>query len=198
MNLNFIVFGAPCSGKGTQSIRIAERFDLIHVSTGELFRNEIKHNTKIGQIVQSYIDKGSLVPDQIVLREIYKTASLRKNRHGFVFDGFPRTLHQAITLDKSLSNKGLHINLAIYIDVENHELINRLNKRCVDSGRTDDSLDIIRKRIEIFQEQTIPLINYYEAQGKLIMLSGMESIQAVSVSIISAIEKFLSSNPQKF
>jgi len=188
---NIVIFGAPCSGKGTQSERIADRYSLIHISTGELFRKEIVKESKLGLMVKKFIDKGELVPDDIVLKEIYRTATRRKNNNGFVFDGFPRTIQQAETLDKSLSKKGLYIEIAIYIDVEEPELINRLLKRCQDSGRSDDSLEIIKKRIEIYEAQTIPLINYYLQQQKLISVSGMSSVKTVSERILNALDKHL-------
>jgi len=190
MMFNIVVFGAPCSGKGTQSERIADKYTLIHISTGELFRNEIKKKTKIGLLAQSYIDRGELVPDEVVLKEIYLTATKRKNNNGFVFDGFPRTLQQAQTLDKSLANKGLEVGVVVFIDVEEKELVNRMLNRSKDSERTDDSMDVITKRIKVYKEQTLPLIKYYEQQNKLLTVSGMDSIENVFSKIVDVVENY--------
>lgn len=188
---NIVVFGAPCSGKGTQSKRIAAKYGLRHLSTGDHFRKEIKNRTELGLVAKSYIDKGSLVPDEIVLKEIYRKAIRNKRANGFVFDGFPRTLQQAQMLDKSLSKKNLRISLAIYIDVDEPELIKRLLKRCKDSGRSDDSVEIIKRRIDIYEKETIPLINYYLNQQKLISVSGMSDVPTVCQRILIGIENFL-------
>ena len=185
--LNIIVLGAPCAGKGTQSLRLASFFNLNHISTGELFRKEIVKQTKVGKLAQYYIDRGELVPDDIVLKEIYKSAAKNDGKLGFVFDGFPRTLNQALILDKFLKKKNINISVIVYIDVDEKELVNRMFKRCRNSDRSDDSIEILEKRIKIYKEQTFPLLQYYETQQKLIKISGMACIEDVFENIKSSI-----------
>lgn len=189
--LNIIVFGAPCSGKGTQSKKLADLFNLIHISTGEIFRKEIKSQTSTGKFVQSYINAGELVPDDIVLKELFNRNIKNKNNQGFVFDGFPRTLNQALIFEKSLKNRKLSISGVIYIDVEECELISRLNRRCKSSDRSDDSLEILKNRIKIYQKETLPLLEYYKKEDKLAKISGMAPIEEVFGNIKHAINAIL-------
>jgi len=188
--LNVVVFGAPCSGKGTQSQKIAALYNLIHVSTGELFRDEIKRQTAIGKLAQTFIDKGELIPDKIVLKEIYRKVIKNNHNRGIVFDGFPRTEHQSMMLEKSLKKRNLSISLVIYMDVEEDELINRLNNRNKNSERSDDSFEILKKRIAIYKEQTLPLLKYYNDKLILIKISGMAPADKVFSDISEAIDKF--------
>lgn len=190
--LNIIVLGAPCSGKGTQSEKIAAAYNLTHLSTGDHFRNEIKMKTPVGILVQSYIDKGELVPDSIVLREIYRKAIKKIVKNGIVFDGFPRTQHQAQMLQKSLHKRDLNISHVIYIDVDEDELVNRMLNRCHNNaGRSDDNADILKNRIEIYKKQTLPLLDYYARKNKLTKVSGMASVEEVFICIKKAIDAHL-------
>ncbi len=191
---NIVVIGPPCSGKGTQSKRIAKEYQLSHISSGILFRKEINKKTPLGFTLKKYIDKGLLVPDEIVLKKMYKAAlSLRKSR-GVVFDGFPRTLYQAQTMDKSLKKKAIQIAIAVFIDVGEQELVKRLLRRSEDSERSDDSLEVIKKRIEVYKAETLPLIKYYSDKKKLITVSGMAHVETVCARIINAINNFKKQN----
>lgn len=189
--LNIVVLGAPCSGKGTQSLRIASFYNLSHISTGDIFREEIRNNTPVGHMVMSYINKGELVPDHIVLREIYRKATRKDGRNGFVFDGFPRTLNQARMLDKSLLKKRMKIDLVIFIDVGESELVGRMHQRSKNSQRTDDNPDVLARRIHIYRNQTFPLLNYYQKDGRLCTLSGMDSVESVFMSIRQNMDNYL-------
>jgi len=189
--LNLIVFGAPCSGKGTQSKKLADLFNLTHISTGEIFRHEIKSQSKTGLLVQSYLNAGELVPDEIVLNELLTHHLKNKMNKGFVFDGFPRTLNQAILFEKSLKKSKLNISGVIYIEVEEHELISRLNRRCRNSERSDDSPEILKNRIKIYQKETLPLLEYYKNGNKLAKVSGMAPVDEVFENIKLAIDPFL-------
>jgi len=189
--LNIIVFGPPCSGKGTQSERIAALFNLIHISTGELFRDEIKRQTITGKLAQDYINKGELVPDNIVLKEIYHKVRKKTGNQGVVFDGFPRTQHQALILDKSLKKRKLKISLVVYIEVEEAELANRLCNRNKNSVRSDDSFEILKNRIVVYKEQTFPLLEYYKKEHKLITICGMAPVENVFSNIAEAINKYI-------
>ena len=189
--LNIILIGAPCSGKGTQSEKLTSLFDLVHISTGEVFRDEIKRKTSIGKAVQSYIDKGELVPDRIVLKAIYHIVNENTDALGVIFDGFPRTKHQSLILEKSLKKRKLNISLVIFIDVEEDELVKRLKNRNKNSDRSDDSFEILRKRIDVYKEQTLPLLEYYKNKQKLFRVSGMAPVDTVFGDICEVINKFI-------
>jgi adenylate kinase len=185
---NLILFGPPGSGKGTQSEKIVEKFGLIHLSTGNLLRQEIADKTALGMQARSFMDKGQLVPDEVVIGMIDSCLEKHADAKGFLFDGFPRTVAQAEALDKLLSLKKTSISKVIALDVLEEELITRLLKRGQTSGRTDD-LDesVIRKRFFVYKKETEPVAEYYKEQGKLVVLKGIGTIdeifQAISFSI---------------
>ncbi len=189
--LNLIIFGPPGSGKGTQSARIVEKYHLIHLSTGDLLRDEMENGTPLGKMVRKYIDKGLLVPDEIVLKELYQKASTHMDAPGFIFDGFPRTIVQAEALDRLLEKRNIPIGLVISVEVDEEELFRRLMGRAEDSGRSDDSDVIIRRRLEVYKQQTHPLIAYYRKQGKIITVNGMAPVDEVFGKICQAVDKHL-------
>ncbi len=189
--LNLVIFGPPGSGKGTQSAKIAGKYNLCHLSTGELFRREMEKGTMIGKEAGKYIDKGLLVPDEIVLRELYRQALEHLDSPGFIFDGFPRTIVQAETLDRLLEKKGIPISMVISVVVEEQELFKRIRGRGEDSGRSDDSVDIAKLRLNVYKEQTRPLMDYYSVQGKIVSVNGMEPVDKVFDKICLAIDTFL-------
>lgn len=190
--LNIVIFGPPGSGKGTQSKKIADEYQLMHLSTGDLLREEIKKNTSVGKQVKKYIDKGELVPDAIIIKELYKQASDHVDSPGFIFDGFPRTIVQAEMLDKMLGKHNIPINIVLNIEVEEEELFKRMMGRAEDSNRSDDKEEIIHKRIDIYKDQTYPLINYYKKQDKLVNINGMASVEKVFEKICHAIDTYKS------
>lgn len=188
---NICLFGPPGCGKGTQAAKIIEKYKLIHLSTGDIFREEIKNKTELGLTLKSYIDKGALVPDSVVLRELYKRAIEHMDSKGLVFDGFPRTLLQADMLTRLLYKRRIPISLVISIDANEKELFKRLLKRAQEQGRSDDNELVINNRIEVYKNQTFPLLNYYEKQGKLHRVEGMNSIEKVFEDIESIISKYI-------
>ena len=188
---NIIIFGPPGSGKGTQSANIAAKYGLIHLSSGDLFREEIKQQTPVGKEVNHYISKGQLVPDDITLRLLYKQANKHINDPGIIFDGFPRTLNQAILLDRVLKKKDIEINLVIGLEVKEEELINRIKHRSETSTRGDDKESVIQNRMKIYYEQTYPVIEYYQEQGKYESISGMASVETVFQRLCSVIDKYI-------
>ncbi|TVR38767.1 MAG: adenylate kinase [Bacteroidia bacterium] len=192
--LNIVIFGPPGSGKGTQSTKIVEKYNLIHLSTGDLLREEMENETPLGKEVRQYIDKGLLVPDEIVLKELYMRTSEHMDSPGFIFDGFPRTIVQAESLDEMLRKEGMSISLVISVEVEEEELHKRLMGRGEDSGRSDDSDDIIIRRLEVYKEQTLPLIAYYKKQGKMATINGMAPVDQVFGKISRAIDTYLESH----
>lgn len=192
--LNLILFGPPGSGKGTQSARLACRFNLVHLSTGDLFRQEVKRDTTLGKELSSYMKSGLLVPDQMVLAKVYRDAIQHPDAQGFVFDGFPRTLHQARILDRMLQKKGLCVNIVFLMVVDEEELVKRILSRASDSGRDDDNATTIYTRMDIYHTQARLLADYYREQNKLIIINSMEPVKQVSEKIAGVVQYYLEKN----
>ena len=188
--LNIVIFGPPGSGKGTQSQQIVKKYGLMHLSTGDMLRSEIEQGTKIGCKVKEFMDDGQLVPDEIVMKILYYKAVEHADSQGFVFDGFPRTIVQAETLDKMLEKRKAPIDAVISVEVKEEELFKRMMGRAEDSGRSDDNEETIKKRIDVYKSQTMPLLDYYRNQGKLVSINGMESVDVVFENISRAINFF--------
>jgi len=189
--LNIIIFGPPGSGKGTQSARIVQDYELVHLSTGDLFREEMSKNSEIGILAKKYIDRGVLVPDEIVLAELQKKAGTLLSKPGIIFDGFPRTLVQAEKLDQMLKGYGISLDMVLSVEVPEDELYKRLMGRGADSGRTDDESEIILHRIEVYKQQTFPLIDYYKQQGKLVAINGLAQVDQVYLKITKALNFYI-------
>ena len=178
--LNIVLFGAPGAGKGTQAIMLADKFDLVHSSTGDILRREIATGTDLGKQAQGYTDKGEFVPDEVVIDIIRSQIEKNRGATGFIFDGFPRTTAQAEALDKMLEKKGMQITSMIALDVEHEELVKRLQSRGESSGRADDqSLDVISNRIDVYHQKTKPLIGYYHSQEKYHPIDGIGKIAEI-------------------
>ncbi len=170
---NIILFGAPGAGKGTQAIKIVEAYSLIHLSTGDILRGEIEDKSKLGIAAQEYMKKGELVPDEVVIGMIENKISANKDAKGFIFDGFPRTVEQAIELDKLMIKIENPIVSVIRILVEEEELIRRLANRAIEQDRPDDkNTEIIANRIKVYQQKTLPVATYYQKQNKLVKIKG--------------------------
>jgi adenylate kinase len=186
--LNIVLFGPPGSGKGTQAENIIGKYGLKHLSTGDLLRAEIAGQTGLGLKAKKIMDKGELVPDNVVVGMIEKRITSGKDTKGFIFDGFPRTVAQAEALDEMLASKKTGITLMISLDVKRQELINRLLKRGQDHGRSDDNLETIENRIKVYEDQTTPVMEYYERQGKARKIDGIGSIGEIFERIVKVIE----------
>jgi len=187
---NLILFGPPGSGKGTQSEKLVEKYGLIHLSTGNLLREEIANQTPLGIEAKNFMDKGQLVPDEVVIGMIDSCLEHHKEAKGFLFDGFPRTVAQAEALDKLLHLKKADIALVPILDVNEEELINRLVHRGKTSGRSDDADENIqRKRQEIYKKETLPVATHYQKAKKLVHIDGMGEIDQVFERICAAIDK---------
>lgn len=171
--LNVVIFGAPGSGKGTQSELIIKKYGLFHVSTGEILRNEIENRTDLGLLADKYISKGQLVPDEVIIEMLATILDENRNVKGFIFDGFPRTLAQGEALDKMLREKGTSVVAVLNLYVDESDLIQRLLKRGEIAGRSDDNLETIQLRLDVYHAQTEPLKDYYKKQGKLFTIKGM-------------------------
>jgi len=210
-----IMLGAPGAGKGTQADILSQEMDLPHIASGDLFRQALEKKTEVGILAKSYMDKGELVPDEITIKMILERINQADCASGCLFDGFPRTLHQAKVLDKVLKEQEKSIDKAVYIEMPNEELVKRLSGRwlcrtcqapyhivnsppktpgkCDKCGgelyqRSDDREETVRDRLNIFFAQTVPILDYYEKQNKLIRVNGNLGMQAVAKEIISALK----------
>lgn len=187
--LNIILFGAPGCGKGTQAKRLAEHYDLYHISTGEVIRSEIARGTELGKSMEGYISRGELAPDSIVVDMVREYMSTHNDK-GCIFDGFPRTTAQAEVFDKMLSECGSQVDVMIYMDVPEEELIKRILLRGKDSGRADDaSEDIIRNRIEVYRAQTAVVADHYAKQNRYVGVDGFGTMDEVFARLCEVIDK---------
>ncbi len=186
---NLVVFGAPGSGKGTQSARLIDEYDLFHISTGEVLRDHIKRGTPNGKIAEEYINKGNLIPDELMIEILADELDRNMSKvNGVIFDGFPRTIHQAEELNKMLAERGAEVNAVIGLEVDDDELVNRLLKRGQETGRADDNIDTINSRLKVYHSQTKPLRDFYMAEGKYHSIPGSGSVDDIFESIRSALK----------
>ncbi|MDY0198604.1 MAG: adenylate kinase [Tenuifilaceae bacterium] len=193
--LNIVLFGPPGAGKGTQSQNIIQKYNLMHLSTGDILRNAIERQTPRGIEAKKYMDRGELAPDELVIGIIGRRLDeYRDKTNGFVFDGFPRTTFQARELDDMLKEKGSAINLMMALEVDYDELVNRLTNRGTFSGRPDDqNIQIIKNRINIYNERTKIVKDYYKTQNKYFGINGMGTIDEIFERITSTISQQVSS-----
>ena len=186
--INLVIFGAPGSGKGTQSEKIVEKYGFEHISTGDVLRNEIKNQTKLGTIAQQYIDKGQLLPDELmidILASVYDSFGTCK---GVIFDGLPRTIPQAESLQKLLQERGTDVSAMLDLDVPEDLLIERLINRGKSSGRADDNEATIKQRLEVYHNQTSPLIEWYQKAGKYHHIKGVGEVSDIFNTISQVID----------
>ena len=186
--LNIVLFGPPGSGKGTQSEKIIDRYGLTHFSTGDMLRAELAAETELGLKAKNIMERGELVPDEIIIGMIRNKISGESGAKGFIFDGFPRTVAQAGALDSLLEELGTRIDVMLGLEVERQELIDRLLKRGQEQGRADDNLETIENRIKVYEDQTSPVMGYYDSQGKYRGVNGVGSIDDIFGRLTGIIE----------
>ena len=179
--LNIVIFGAPGSGKGTQSDKLIEHYKLYHISTGDVLRDNIKRGTELGKTAKGYIDQGQLVPDELIIDILAQVLDENKDKasQGVIFDGFPRTIPQAEALEQLLADRGTKIDAVVGLEVPEDELIKRILLRGQMSGRSDDNEETARKRLDTYHNQTSPLKAYYEQQGKYRAINGLGTIDDI-------------------
>ena len=179
--LNIVIFGAPGSGKGTQSDKLIEHYNLYHISTGDVLRDNIRRGTDLGKTAKGYIDQGQLVPDELIIDILAQVLDENKDKasEGVIFDGFPRTIPQAEALEQLLADRGTRIDAVVGLEVPEEELIKRILLRGQQSGRADDNEETARKRLEVYHNQTSPLKAYYEEQGKYRAINGLGTIDGI-------------------
>ena len=188
--LNIVLFGPPGAGKGTQSDKLIEKYQLVHLSTGDILRGELKAESPLGIEAKKFMDKGELVPDEVVIGMIESKLDKNADAKGFIFDGFPRTTAQAEALDILLEKKGTSITIMLALEVKKEELIKRLLLRGKDSGRADDQdQSIIENRISVYNKETAPVMDFYGAQNKLKTVEGMGSIDEIFERLCSVVDK---------
>ncbi len=178
--LHIILFGPPGSGKGTQAVKLAEAFDLLHVSTGDLFRAEMSAGTPLGLEAKAYIGRGELVPDDVTIGMLQNRLHAGYDHQGVILDGFPRNVYQAEALDRYLASVGQVVTALIALQVGDEEIVDRIKSRARTSGRADDTDEtIIRNRIAVYKQETAPVFAYYEAQGRAVQLDGVGDIAEI-------------------
>ncbi len=187
--MNLIICGAPGSGKGTQSDFIVEKYKLTHLSTGDLLRAETASGSELGKTINAYISEGNLIPDDMMIELLMQKIKNEPETNGFILDGFPRTVAQAEAFERIMAEQGHKTDLLIDLKVERDELVNRLLKRGETSGRSDDNLATITKRLEVYEEKTRPVSDFYQKLGKYAAIDGMGDLQEIFGRICQAIDR---------
>lgn len=189
--LNLVIFGAPGSGKGTQSEKLIDRYHLHHISTGEVLRDHIARGTELGRTADSYISQGQLIPDELMLRVLEHELDNNpdKTAEGVIFDGFPRTIPQALALKDMMKRRGQKIHAVIGLEVPEDQLMERMVLRGKESGRSDDNPGTIRKRLSVYHKQTQPLRDYYVGEGVYVPIKGDGTVDQVFERVIAALDK---------
>lgn len=188
--LNIVLFGAPGSGKGTQSAKLIDEYGLYHISTGELLRDHIKRGTDLGKTADEYISKGQLIPDQLMIDILDDVLDKEASgKEGVVFDGFPRTIPQAEALKKLLQKRGTDLHAVIGLEVPEEELVERMLSRGRETGRADDNIDTIKNRLDVYHKQTLPLRDYYTNEGKYLGINGSGVVDEIFNDIAGRLEQ---------
>jgi adenylate kinase len=194
--MRMLLLAPPGAGKGTQGARLAEHFGVRHIAAGELFREHISRQSEIGRAAKAYVDRGELVPDGLVLDLIMPVVVAATAEGGYVLDGFPRTMPQALAAAELGLRLGVRFHAVVYLDVAEDELVRRLRRRAKEQGRADDTADVIRHRLRVFAEKTRPLIEYYRSRGILVSVDGDQPVDKVTSDILGALSALPDANPR--
>lgn len=189
--MNIVLFGGPGSGKGTQSEKLIDRYGLHHISTGEVLRDHIKRETELGKIAKKYIDEGQLIPDDLmidILDDVIEKEA--KDKPGVIFDGFPRTIPQAEALNELLKKRGKELHAVVGLEVPDDELVKRMINRGKMTGRADDNEETIKKRLNVYHNQTSPLRDHYKKQNKYVAIDGDKEIEHIFNAITKELDKY--------
>ena len=186
-----IMFGPPGSGKGTQSKMLSEKFNLSHISTGDIFRKEMSEGTELGKKVKGVVDKGELVPDELLIAVIRKAMIEHATKDGYIFDGFPRTVRQAEDFDKLLVELGFSLSTVLRLKVTDEEIVQRLSLRAKLEGRKDDTIEVITNRLMVYRDKTMPLLDYYREQEKIIEINGIGKMEEIFELLSSNVRSFI-------
>lgn len=196
--LNLVIFGAPGSGKGTQSAKLIDEYGLYHISTGEVLRDHIARGTELGKVADDYISKGQLIPDDLMIQILDDVLTANAaDKYGVVFDGFPRTIPQAEALKGLLQKRGTDLHAVIGLEVPEEELVDRMIKRGKETGRADDNLETIKNRLVVYHKQTQPLQEYYKNEGKYIAINGHGVVDEIFSHIAEGVEKMTGQTSRK-
>lgn len=188
--LNIVLFGAPGSGKGTQSAKLIDEYGLYHISTGELLRDHIRRGTDLGKTADKYISKGQLIPDQLMIDILDDVLDKEASgKEGVVFDGFPRTIPQAEALSKLLQKRGTDLHAVVGLEVPEDELVQRMLARGKETGRADDNIETIKNRLDVYHSQTLPLKDYYTGKGKYLAINGTGVVDEIFRDIATQLER---------
>jgi adenylate kinase len=186
VDMRVLLIGAPGAGKGTQAVRVADRFGIAHISSGDLLRKHVADGTATGRAVQEYVRRGDLVPDGVVMDILYKPVSAASKAGGYVLDGFPRTVEQAKAAYMVARDLGANVQVAVHLDVPRHELVRRLLAR----GRgADDTADVIDHRLQVYEESTVPMLDYYAEREQLVTVDGAQPAEDVSSSLLQRLAR---------
>jgi adenylate kinase len=187
--MRLLLIGPPGAGKGTQAVRIAEHFGIAHISSGELLRRHVAEGTSIGRMVQEKMRRGDLVPDGVVMDVLRKPVESASRRGGYVLDGFPRTVEQAQAAYLIAKNLGASVQVALHLAVRRDELLRRMLDRGRESGRADDTEEVINHRLEVYEKRTVPLLDYYAQRERLVTVNGARPVNEVTWSVIVQLQK---------
>jgi adenylate kinase len=186
--IRLLLIGAPGAGKGTQAERLAEAFEIPAISTGDIFRHNVKNETELGKQAKAFMDRGEYVPDSLTNALVRDRLSHADAVEGFLLDGYPRTADQVVELDDILSSQGNKLDVVVQLTADTDEVVRRLLNRAIEQGRADDTEDVIRRRLEVYEEQTAPLTSTYAARGLVAMIDGLGEVAEVTGRILEALE----------
>jgi adenylate kinase len=181
------LIGAPGAGKGTQAVKLAESFGIPAISTGDIFRHNVKNETELGKLAKSYMDRGEYVPDSVTNDLVRDRLTHDDAKPGFLLDGYPRTADQVVELDSMLSAAGTKLDAVVLLTADTDEVVRRLLNRALEQGRADDTEDVIRRRLEVYEEQTAPLIDTYSARDLVVTVDGLGAVEEVTSRILAAL-----------